>query len=157
MSGQLNILSEKERRQIYDLPKLKQKQRSFYLEFTLPEQELVRKYKSPTTRVYFLLQLAYFKFKQQFFIFNLNQVTKDVAYLQEAYFAGEVLPTEGVISKPARLTQQRVILELMNYQIADNEIRKQLFDRACQLSTISASPVFILGLHQYSVQKVKHD
>ena len=143
MSSQLNILSEKERRQIYDLPKLKQKQRSFYLEFTLPEQELIRKYKAPLTRVYFLLQLAYFKFKEQFFIFNLNQVAKDAAYLQEAYFAGEILPIEGIISKPIRLGQQRVILQLMNYRIADEEIRQQLFDRACQLSVISASPLFI--------------
>ena len=143
MSSQLNILSEKERREIYNLPKLKKKQRSTYLEFTLPEQELVRKYKSPVTRVYFLLQLAYFKFKQQFFVFNLNQVTKDVAYLQDAYFAGEILPTEGIISKPIRLKQQRVILKLMNYQTANGKVRKQLFDRACQLSVISASPVFI--------------
>jgi hypothetical protein len=143
MSSQLNILSQKEIHQIYGLPKLKQKQRSVYLEFTLPEQELVRKYKTPITRVYFLLQLAYFKFKQQFFIFNLHQVSKDVAYLQQAYFAGEVLPTQGVISKPIRLGQQRVILKLINYQIAGDEVRKQLFDRACELSSISASPVFI--------------
>jgi len=143
MSGQLNILSEKERRQIYDLPKLKPKQHSVYLEFTLPEQKLARKYKTPITRVYFLLQLAYFKFKQQFFIFNLNEVSKDVAYLQEAYFAEEVLPIEGIISKPIRLGQQRVILQLMKYRITDEEIRKQLVDRACQLSAISASPNFI--------------
>ncbi len=109
----------------------------------MPEQELIRKYKSPITRVYFLLQLAYFKFKQQFFVFNLNQVAKDVTYLQEAYFAGEVLPTQGIISKPIRLRQQAVILKLMNYRTADSELRKQLFDRACRLSALSASPVFI--------------
>ena len=143
MGSQLNILSEKERREIYDLPMFKKKQRSIYLEFTLLEQELIRKYKSQITRVYFLLQLAYFKFKQQFFVFNLNQVAKDVAYLQEVYFAGEILPTKGVISKPIRLRQQAVILRLMNYRIANDEIRKQLFDRACGLSAISASPVFI--------------
>jgi len=143
MGSQLNILSEKERREIYNLPKFKKKQRFIYLEFSLPEQELVRKYKSPVTKVYFLLQLAYFKFKQQFFVFNLNQVSKDIVYLQEAYFAGEVLPTEGIASKPIRLKQQKVILKLMNYQMANGEIRKQLFNRACQLSVISASPVFI--------------
>ena len=59
MGSQLNILSEKEKREIYELPKFKKKQHSIYLEFTLPEQELVRKYKSPATKVYFLLQLAY--------------------------------------------------------------------------------------------------
>jgi len=143
MGSQLNILSEKERREIYELPKFKKKQRSIYLEFTLLEQELIRKYKSPVTKVYFLLQLAYFKFKQQFFVFNLNQVSKDVAYLQEAYFAGEILPTKGITSKPIRLRQQVVILKLMGYQTADGEIRKQLFDRACTLSAISASPIFI--------------
>ncbi|MFK7978495.1 MAG: hypothetical protein AB8G86_00815 [Saprospiraceae bacterium] len=41
------------------------------------------------------------------------------------------------------MKQQAVILKLMNYQTADDEIREQFFDRACQLSTISASPIFI--------------
>jgi len=70
-------------------------------------------------------------------------VPKDVAYLQEAYFSGEILPTKGIASKPIRLGQQAVILKLMDYQTANGEIRKQLFDRACTLSSISASPVFI--------------
>ena len=85
MGSQLNILSEKERREIYDLPKFKKKQQSIYLEFTLSEQELIRTYKSPVTKVYFLLQLAYFKFKQQFFVFNLNQVAKDVKHNAPVY------------------------------------------------------------------------
>jgi hypothetical protein len=143
MSSQLNILSEKEVRQIYGLPKLNPKQRSIYLEFTLLELELARKHRTPVTSAYFLLQLAYFKFKRQFFIFDFTKVAEDVAYLKARYFAGKTLPIEGIISKPIRLRQQRRILGLMKYRAVDQESREQLFDRACHLSTISASPHFI--------------
>lgn len=143
MGNLLRILSKQEVRQIYGLPKLKAKQRLFYLEFNLIEQKAVKKYRTPITKVYFLLQLAYFKLKQQFFIFNLNEVVEDVKYLQQVYFKQKDLPLEGIISKPIRLDQQQVILELMKYRAVDKDIRKLLFERACQLATISASPVLI--------------
>jgi len=143
MGAQLAILTRKEIYQIYGLPKFKKKQRSIYLEMSLPEQELVRKYRQPITRIYFMLQLAYFKFKQQFFVFDISEVAKDVAYLQEAYSIEQDIPTKGTISKPSRLAQQRVILQLMGYRIADKEIRQLLFDRASHVATLSASPTFL--------------
>jgi TnpA family transposase len=143
MGTQLNILSSKEIRHIYSLPKLTSPQRPIYLELTLPEQELVHKYRSPLTKIYFILQLCYFKFKQQFFVFDISEVREDVAYLQQAYFPEQTIPTEGTISKPARLAQQKTILTLMDYRLADQNIRRALFDRACQLAMLSASPVFI--------------
>lgn len=125
------------------MPQFNSKQRKLYLEFTLPELSLARAYKGPITSVYFLLQLAYFCFKQQFFIFDLNEVKADVSFLAQHYFAEETLPTQGGISKPTRLSQQRVILELMKYRISNQEIRTQLLDRASYLATISASPLFL--------------
>jgi hypothetical protein len=114
-----------------------------YFQLSIEEQKFLQKYRTPLTRVYFILQLAYFKLKQQFFVFNLNEVVEDVKYLQQVYFEEEDLPLKGIISKPIRLDQQQVILELMKYRIVDKNIRKQLFERACQLATISASPVLI--------------
>jgi TnpA family transposase len=156
MGTQLSILSPQEIHQIYGLPKLTAKQRAIYLELTLPEQELVRYYRTPLTRVYFILQLAYFKFKQQFFVFELSDVSADVTYIQKSYFPNQQLPTEGTISKPPRLQQQRVILNLLGYQIADADIRKELLDRAIHLATISANPIFVFRdlLHWMEQKKI---
>lgn len=128
--------------------------RSSNFTFSLPEQELLGIYRTPITKVYFLLQLAYFKFKQQFFIFDIQLVPKDIAYLQEAYFPKQELPTRGIISKPRRLSQQKVILDLMNYQMADEIVRQQLLDRACHLATLFARPIFIFrDLMNWAEQK----
>ena len=143
MGTQLTILSNKEIQQIYSLPKLQTQQQPIYLDLSIQEQELLASYRNPLTRIYFILQLGYFKFKQQFFVFDLSEVSGDVEYLEQTYFPHQALPKEGTISKPVRLAQQKVILDLMDYRLADETIRKQLFDRACELAMISASPSFI--------------
>lgn len=143
MGGQLYILSQKEIQQIYSLPKLNAQQRAIYFKFSLLEQEAFLKYRTPITRIYFILQLAYFRFKQQFFVFDISEVQEDVIFVQQTYFPQKPVVKEGIISKPVRLAQQKSILKLKNYRLADESIRKRLFDRACHLGTLSASPVLI--------------
>lgn len=143
MGTQLQILSHKEINQIYGLPKLTTKQRTIFLELTLSEQKLVRFYRTPLTRAFFILQLGYFKFKQQFFMFDLSEVQADVAYLQETYFPQQSLPFQGTLTKPRRLQQQKVILNLLDYKVADTAVRSDLFKRACQSVKLSANPTFL--------------
>ena len=143
MKTQLNILSRKEINHIYGIPSLNPQQRVVYLELTLAEQELAHKYRGSITKTYFILQLAYFKFRQQFFIFDLEQVEKDVEYVQQTYFAKQPITKSGMISKPTRLAQRRVILKLMGYRMADKVVRKQLFDRARGVARLSSDPLFI--------------
>lgn len=154
MGTHLTILSQKEIEQLYNLPKLTSKQRIIYFDLTPTELELLQNYRTPLTKIYFILQLAYFKFKQQFFVFDLGEVPQDISYLQKIYFQDQALSSTGTISKPRRLSQQRMILELLNYQIADQVIRKQLLERACHLATISAQPIFVFrDLMNWAEQK----
>jgi len=143
MGTHLTILSQKEIEQIYGLPKLTSKQRAIYFNLTPVELELLKNYRTLQTKIYFILQLAYFKLKQQFFVFDLVEVQQDVSYLQKNYFQDQTLSLIDAISKPRRLSQQRMILEFLNYQVADQDIRRKLLDRACHLATISAQPIFI--------------
>ncbi len=111
MAKQLNILSAKEIRELYGLPKFRKQQRRIYFDLTFAEQQLINHYRTPQTKVYFILQLAYFKFKQQFFVFEPNQVKKDILFIEEKYFFDQALNLESSISKPTRLAQQKVILQ----------------------------------------------
>ena len=143
MAKQLNILSAKEIRDLYDLPKFRKQQQRIYFDLTFAEQELTNHYRTPLTRVYFILQLGYFKFKQQFFVFESNQVKKDIDYIQKKYFSDQGLDLKSSISKPTRLAQQKVILQLFGYRNANEPVREKLFSRACHLATLYCSPVFI--------------
>ena len=143
MAKQLNILSAKEIRELYGLPKFRKQQRRIYFDLIFAEQELTNHYRTPLTRVWFILQLGYFKFKLQFFVFEPNQVKKDILYIEEKYFFDQGLDLESSISKPTRLAQQKMILQLFGYRIANESVREKLFSWACHLATLYCSPVFI--------------
>lgn len=143
MAEHLYILSPEERYQIYALPIFNEEQRQLYLTLNTYEQTLLEQYSTPLSQVYFALQLGYFKAKQQFFLFDLSDVPLDTAYLQTQYFSEKELPVTGRISKPTRLAQQKVILELYDYQLANESIRRDMFHQACELATRHSSAVFI--------------
>jgi hypothetical protein len=51
------------------------------------------------TRLYFILQLGYFKAKHQFFTFNLDEVNDDVTFLLNHFFHEPHLEMVGCIAR----------------------------------------------------------
>lgn len=143
MAKQLNILSQEEIYHLYALPTLSEQMQQIHFDMLPVEYQAMLKYRTPTSRLFFILQMGYFKFKQQFFSFQLHDVHKDVSYLQERYFTEYIIATDASISKPTRLEQQKIILKLYGYKIADEAIRETLFHKACQLARLHSNPVFI--------------
>jgi len=77
------------------------------------------------SRIYYLLQLGYFKACHLFFRFSLVEVNEDVKYITEKYFPNFQL-TDFEITNVTRLKQRRLILELCNYRFCDTEERRKL-------------------------------
>ena len=144
MAEHLAILSPEEVHQLYQRPAFDWEQRARYFSFTPTEAQRVEQFATPVSKLYFLLQLGYFKAKRQFFVFDLAEAGEDVAYLHERYFAQHVILPTGLVSKPTRLRQQRVILDLYGYRRADAAARKQLLGKAAALARRHSSPLFIL-------------
>ena len=85
--------------------------------FSLNEKEqiVLNQYSNIKTRIYFILQLGYFKAKQQFFKFNFEDVAKDIEFIFTNYVNNTKPSLSGCISRDYLRMQKQDILKLFNY------------------------------------------
>jgi hypothetical protein len=69
----LSLLPEPEIADLYARPIFNQNEQRLYFEMNQNELDALNQFGSIKTKVYFILQLAYFKAKHQFFTFIPNQ------------------------------------------------------------------------------------
>lgn len=115
----LRILGEDEIDALYGLPRFSDDERPEYFSISPAEKRAFDQLHSIKSRIYFILQLGYFKSHHLFFVFGLPEVEADARYVQEQYYPGFAL-TDLRITKVTRLKQQKLILDLFNYQICDS-------------------------------------
>ena len=139
----LRILGEDELESIYGRPCFTYEERCNYFSLSQPEKELLQVLRSVKSRVYFVLQLGYFKAKHLFFTFDLPEVEEDFNYVLKQYFGNVKIVDMKSVDKFTRLNQQRLILELFNYHSCDAEIRQQLETKACKAVAVCGKPIFI--------------
>ena len=138
----LRILGEEEIEALYGRPRFTPDERQESFAFTPQELTALEQFRSHPARLYAMLQLGYFKARQQFFVFSLREVDADIRYLQERYFAPARFHAVEV-SKVTRLKQQRVILTLCHYRYCDATARQHLATKAQQTARVCAKPVYI--------------
>lgn len=56
--------------------------------------------------MHLILQLGYFKARQQFFAYDPVAVSEDIRYIRERYFPSKTLAPLGPLSKPTHLSLQ---------------------------------------------------
>ncbi len=102
--------------ELYARPDFTSDEKALY--FTLNDSELDRlnHYSNTKTRVYFILQLGFFKAKQQFFQFDIEEVPTDVEYILANFFNNTKASLSGRPSRNYINQQKHDILELFNYQ-----------------------------------------
>lgn len=71
------LLSEAEIGELYCRPIFNQEERRLYFDLNGDELSALEQLTTTKTRLYFILQLGYFKAKHQFFTFNLDEVKLD--------------------------------------------------------------------------------
>ncbi len=139
----LKILGEDELESIYGRPRFTYEDRCHYFSLSQPEKELLDTFRSVKSKVYFILQLGYFKVKNQFFSFDLHEVEEDLRYILNEHFNNREMVTLNVVGKNTRLKQQHLIREFFNYRSCDAEEKQQLEKKACKAATFSGKPIFI--------------
>lgn len=139
----LRILNREEIELLYGLPHLDHEQQDQYFYLTPTEQDLMASYRSYATRVYFILQLGYFKARQQFFVFDFAQVMSDVRYILRRYSPMVETISEVSISRPTRLAQQQAIMQLFSFQPCTLQTRRLLLEKAKRLARIHSKPIYI--------------
>ncbi len=88
----LRILGEDEVKDLYERPRFTHEDRIQYFSLSPSEKAALDQLHSIKSRIYFILQSAYFKARHMFFIFNFRDVEADFEYLRcyadQANFTG---------------------------------------------------------------------
>ena len=77
VTKRLKILETDEIEAVYGLPVFDEEDRTFYFLLSSPEKALLSQLHGFKSYLYYILQLGYFKARQQFFVLNLEQVSTD--------------------------------------------------------------------------------
>lgn len=138
----LRILGEDEIEFLFGMPHFTQEERVEYFLLSALEKSALEEFQSFKSKIYFILQLGYFKAKHFFLSFGFQEVQEDVTYIKEQYFPN-FQGSELGISKITRLKQQQTILKLCKYVSCDKQQRQYLKTKARHLAVLSTKPIYI--------------
>jgi hypothetical protein len=82
----LRILGDDEIQALYGRPRFTDDERLEYFALSSAEKAMLEQLHSIKSRIYFILQLGYFKSHHLFFVFDLPDVEDDAQYVQGQYF-----------------------------------------------------------------------
>ena len=83
----LKILSDDEIDALYGRPRFTQEERVEYFTLSAQEKVALAQLHSLKSKVFFILQLGYFKARRMFFVFGLKDAVDDAAYVRDKYFS----------------------------------------------------------------------
>lgn len=129
----ISLLSETEINDLYARPDFNHHERMLYFSINELERNVLNHYSNVRTRVYFILQLGYFKAKHQFFKFTFEDVSDDVEYIIANFFDGSTTILSGYISRNYIDQQKNDILKLFNYQDWSTRHREKIQGYICEL------------------------
>ncbi len=128
-TAHIQLLTDAEIESLYARPEFNYTEREGYFYIEDNDDVLVNKFVGLKSKLYFILQLGYFRAKQQFYTFTLEDVHSDCNYILNKYFSSPILSLHGTLSKNIRLKQQKIILTRYHYSRwgnthKDNTMRK---------------------------------
>lgn len=139
----ITILSPNEIDDIYKLPQLSEEERFLYFTMDADEYTLAHSHRSLDMKVFFIIQLGYFKAKRIFFSFTNNEIKKDLEFIKNKYFPTESISYTFNIVKSTRWYQQQKILSLFSYHDFDANWKESLQERARRCVKISTRPIYM--------------
>ena len=129
----LKILDEGEIDSLFARPTFSDEERQEYFLLS-PVENAALKDLAVKSRIYCILQLGYFKARQQFYILDADDVQVDVTYICQLHFPDYEI--DDTISKDTRTKHQRIILDLCQYRIFGRVERQKLETKAAMLALL---------------------
>jgi len=143
-SGRLAILTAQEIEALYGLPRFTEEERQLYFDLSLQEQAAVAAVRTAVAAVHLTLQLGYFEASRRFFVYTREAVLPDLEHIRRRYFPQLDLDAITVLTKPTRLAQQQVILDLFAYRLCDTTAKAALEHKTQRAAMLSTQPIFLL-------------
>ena len=139
----LSILSNLEKYAFYGLPDFDHEEQQQYLIFNLKEESLIESCPSLHTKVYYALQLGYFKAKNAFFKFSLRDPAQgDINFITARYCNSQTLSVFK-ITKHENYLQRQKICELFGYRLWPNAFLPEVSCHAKMTARRDITPNFI--------------
>jgi TnpA family transposase len=138
----LKILSNAEIKELYNKPKFNPEQRAFYFFLNELQKQEIESLRSLESRIYFILQLGYFRSKLLFFNINFRELGEDIHYILCEYFPNEKFPKK-MISPRTQLESKSRILRILGFRLFSQEAKQILENQALQSIKISANPRYV--------------
>lgn len=113
--NRITLLSPPEIDELYNLPNFNTQDMEFFFSMSDSDHLLIAKYRTIKLKIYFILQLGYFRATHKFYNFKLEDVPTEVAYLANKYFDKNI---RNIVDAPYRViikSQQEAILKLHHY------------------------------------------
>src|ERR1039457_3420202 len=140
----ITVLSEAEKQALYALPDFDDFQRADYFALTDEEHALAFQRRSLLEQVYCLLQIGYFKAKQAFFRFSIQDVAEeDIAFIMQRYFPERKLTSRALPMKEY-YAQRNEIAKLFGFRLWQDSAQPALFEKATHLAKRDVTPAFIV-------------
>ncbi|PHM69990.1 Tn3 family transposase [Xenorhabdus kozodoii] len=113
----IHLLSSTEIEELYARPEFNDHEQNLYFSLSPAERAALEQFRNIQTRIYFILQLGYFKAKQQFFNLSLDEVSHDVQYIVATYYSDtDAALFKGTLSRKYMRSQRQAILSLFGYR-----------------------------------------
>jgi len=144
INKRLTVLSEAEKLALYGLPVFDDFQRTEFFAMTEAERDLAFQRQGLIEQVYCLVQLGYFKAKQAFFRFSLEDVPpEDIDFLLLRYFPGQTLTTRQ-LRDYEYYAQRKEIADLFGYRLWSDRDLPILQEKATLLARTDVTATFLL-------------
>lgn len=135
----LYILNNQDFSSIYDRPRFSDLERRHFFVLSEPELQIIKLKpfhgRETSSKLYFIIQLAYFKAKHLFFRFQYNEVEDDVRFVLNTHLPNDPEPI-NLPTRKFQLSAQLQILQLMGFQYhcyeQNNLIENKLSDIVCR-------------------------
>ena len=144
-SRRLSILTSSEQKIIYDLPILNSEERNFHFALSESDQEIIdTQIRGFESKVYYIIQLVYFRISFRFFKFVFSDVKEDVKYILKKYFSVEMnLCLDKIFDKRTIWKQQSIILKIFSYVSSSKKKEEKFLAVARSVVLIDANPRYI--------------
>ena len=157
-SQRLQLTSDHDILAIYGLPIFNDVERSHY--FALTDLELIPlklrpvNGKDTSSKLYFMLQLGYFKAKHLFFQFNYPDVENDVKFILNTYMPNDIIPSK----LPSRTIQSSTHINILNsvgFRENPEERNKFLLEKSNLVVQSTINPTEVFGVLKNALEKNK--
>lgn len=128
---EINLLSKSEISDIYDIPDFNDHEREIYFALNEEEASMLSTFHTINIKVFFILQLGYFKAKHRFFQFDLQKVAVDIGFIGKKHYQKQTF--SSIISRGRIYHQRKMILKYYQYQECSEKILDKLKEQFIEL------------------------